>query len=136
MSLLMETTAHTLGATPKSAHAALLLFCPIFTCAVSYVTQGECTHTHTLYSKMHRMHAHTAAHHATPHHAEAAVETRYAWLGQLSYEVSYADWTYADPVRYFFCADFLVGASLCHDFVLSFVCRRGVKWVEELVCSV
>ena len=102
MSLLMETTVHTLGATPKSAHAALLLFCPIFTCVVSYVTRGECTHTHTLYSKMHRMHAHTAAHHTTPHHAEAVVEARRAWLGQLSYEVSYADWTYADPVRFFF----------------------------------
>ena len=37
---------------------------------------------------------------------------------------------------FFFCADFLVGASLCHDFVLSIVCRRGVKRVEELVCSV
>lgn len=34
-----------LGATPKSANAALLLFCPIFTCVVLYMTWVS-THTH------------------------------------------------------------------------------------------
>ena len=54
------------------------------------------------------------------HCAKAVGEIQFAWLGQLSYEVLYTDWTYADPFK-FFCADFLVGASLYHNFVLSFV---------------
>lgn len=63
MSLLMETTAvHIPRATPKSVHAALLLFSPIFTCVASYVTWGECIRTHTLYSKIH---THRAAQHTT-----------------------------------------------------------------------
>lgn len=35
----------------------------------------------------------------------------------------------------FFCADFLVGASLCHDFVLSFI-QGGMQREEEVACSI
>lgn len=49
------------------------------------------------------------------------------WLGQLSCEVSCADWTYADPFPLsFFCADLLIGASSRHDFAPSFA------WAEWL----
>lgn len=68
------------------------------------------------------MHTHTQL--RTPR--RAARESQSAWLGQLSCEVSYADWTYADPFRFLFCADLLVGASSCHDFVLSFVGKGRV----------
>ena len=57
MSVLTETAAKSLEATPNSAHAALLLFCPIFTCVILYVTRVS-THTCT--------HTHAAQLHATP----------------------------------------------------------------------
>lgn len=98
-------------------------------CSIVHDT-GECmhthiqplTHTHTLYSKVHHMHTRTQL--RTPR--RAARESQSAWLGQLSCEVSYSDWTYADPFRFLFCADLLVGASSCHDFVLSFAGKGGV----------
>lgn len=65
-------------ATPKSAHAALLLVCPIFTCVQLYMTLA-----HGVYSKVN----HTL---------------RAARSGQLSPEVSYTDWTYADSFRFIF----------------------------------
>lgn len=59
---------------------------------------------HALYNEKHRMHTHacTHTHSRAPHHTEAVGETQSAWLGQLSCEVLYADWTYADPFWFFF----------------------------------
>lgn len=87
-SILAQTTVHTPRATPSSAHAALLLLCPIFTCAVLYMTRVS-TLTHMLHSCM-------------AHHTSAVGETQSAWSGQLSCEVLYVDWTYADPFRFFY----------------------------------
>lgn len=114
------------GATPKSAHAALLLSCPIFTCVVLYMTRVS-ARTHIHYRSLTRTRTHCTVKCLTCIRTprRAARESQSAWLGQLSCEVSYADWTYADPFRFLFCADLLVGASSCHDFVLSFVGKGG-----------
>lgn len=61
-------------------------------------------------------------------------ELQCARLGQLSCEVSCADWTYADPFRFdfylfiFFCADLLIGASSRHHFAMSFVWVAWEGW--------
>lgn len=52
--------------------------------------------------------------------------THIACSGQLSCEVWYTDWTYADPFQFFLCADLLNGASLCHDVVQSSACMGSL----------
>lgn len=115
-SVLAQTTVHTPRATPSSAHAALLLLCPIFTCAVLYMTRVS-TLTHMLHS-------------CTAHHTGAVGETQSAWSGQLSCEVLYVDSTYADPFRFFFfffcwlphrC---LFVSRLCAEFCLGEQCKK------------
>lgn len=94
---------------------------------VQYCTWHGSVHARTVQWKAShacpRVHTHT--HSRAPHHTEAVGETQSAWLGQLSCEVLYADWTYADPFWFFFLLCWPPHWCLFVSLVCAECCQRG-----------